>query len=281
MSKINKIIFLIITVLVLSLSIPQVHARENIQLCLVIDGSGSISPGDWSVIVNGIADALENNLPLDGSIELSVVQFASSAQVEVTPTIITVANYQTVANTIRNIGQLGSSTATAEGLALGWSTITGSPNFVTFDKQMINLATDGSPNVRNNAAVSDMDGNTIIDSYDDIIVTVDNAEQAGLDELDMEGINITQSLINWFRDHCVRPQPGTIAPPFDPGWIQAVADAPKFADAIAEKFEELNGIIVGGELLPFSKLGLIAPYAILALAITAGALGTVRKTRIL
>ena len=280
MSK-NKTIFLIITVLVLSLSIPQVHARENIQLCLVIDGSGSISPGDWSVIVNGIADAVENNLPLDGSIELSVVQFASSAQVEVTPTIITAANYLAVANTIRNIGQLGSSTATAEGIALGWNTITGSPNFGTFDKQMINLATDGSPNVRNNAATSDMDGNTIIDSYDDIIATVDNAEQAGLDELDMEGINITQNLIDWFRDYCVRPQPGIIAPPFDPGWIQAVADAEEFADAIAEKFEELNGVIVGGELVPFSKLSLIAPYAIIALVLTVGALGTVKKTRIL
>ncbi len=94
----------------------------------------------------------------------------------------------------------------------------------------------------------------------------------------MEGINITDPLIIWFRDYCVRPQPGTIAPPFDPGWIQAVATAEEFAEAIAEKFELLNGEPVGGELVPISKLRLVAPYAVLALTLTAGVIGGIKKT---
>ena len=228
---------------------------------------------------NGIADAVENNLPLDGSVELSVVQFASIAQVEVPPTILTAANSQAVANTIRAITQLGTSTATAHGIDLGWTTITGSPNFNTFDKQIINLATDGNPNVRNNMATSDLDGDLDVDEYDDIIATVDNAEQAGLDELDVEGINISALLINWFRDHCVRPQPGTVAPPFNPGWIQAVTTAEEFAEAIAEKFELLNGKPVGGELIPISKISLVAPYAAMALTLTAGVIGSIKKHR--
>ena len=278
MKKINRIILITLIATVLTTSIPPAQAQEYIQLCLVIDGSGSIIPGDWLVIVNGIADAVENNLPHDGTVELSVVQFATIAQLEVAPIIITAANYQTVANTIRAIAQLGTSTATAHGIALGWNTMAASPNFATFDKQIINLATDGNPNIRNNAATTDLDGDLDVDAYDDIIATVNNAELAGLDELDVEGINILDPLIIWFRDYCVRPQPGTIAPPFDPGWIQAVATAEEFAEAIKEKFEMLNGEPVGGELVPVSKLRLVAPYAALALTLTAGVIGSIKKT---
>lgn len=281
MKKTSRIVLIILLATVFTIPIPSAQAQEYIQLCIVIDGSGSISPGDWSVIVNGIADAVENNLPHDSTVELSVVQFASSAQLEVAPIIITAANYQTVANTIKAITQLGTSTATAHGIALGWSTIAASPNFNTFDKQIINLATDGYPNIRNNEASSDLDGDLDVDEYDDIIATVNNAELAGLDELDVEGINISDPLIIWFRDYCVRPQPGTIAPPFDPGWIQAVATAEEFAEAIAEKFELLNDKPVGGELVPVSKVSLVAPYAVLALTLTAGVIGSIKKNQIL
>ena len=278
MKKINRILLIILIATVFTMPIPSAEPQEYIQLCLVIDGSGSISAGDWLVIVNGIADAVENNLPHDGTVELSVVQFASLAQLEVAPVIITAANYQTVANTIRAITQLGTNTATAHGIALGWSTIAASPNFNTFDKQIINLATDGNPNIRNNEATIDLDGDLDVDAYDDIIATVNSAVLAGLDELDVEGINISDPLIIWFRDYCVRPQPGTIAPPFDPGWIQAVATAEEFAEAIAEKFELLNGEPVGGELVPVSKVRLVAPYAVLALTLTAGLIGSIKKT---
>ena len=278
MKKSNRIVLIILLATVFTIPIPSAQAQEYVQLCLVIDGSGSISPGDWLVIVNGIADAVENNLPHDGTVELSVVQFASIAQLEVAPVIITAANYQTVANTIRAITQLGTNTATAHGIALGWSTIAASPNFNTFDKQIINLATDGYPNIRNNEATIDLDGDLDVDAYDDIIATVNSAVLAGLDELDVEGINISDPLIIWFRDYCVRPQPGTIAPPFDPGWIQAVATAEEFAEAIAEKFELLNGEPVGGELVPVSKVRLVAPYAVLALTLTAGLIGSIKKT---
>jgi hypothetical protein len=62
---------------------------------------------------------------------------------------------------------------------------------------------------------------------------------------------------------------------------QAVDTVEEFEEAIAEKFEMLNGKPVGGELVHVSKLGLVAPYAILALTLAAGVLGSVKKNRVL
>jgi hypothetical protein len=221
--------------------------NAKIQLCMVIDGSGSISSSEWATIKNGTANALRNNVPHDGSVELSIVQFGYSsgngyAKVEIQPTIVTSANYEATASAVTAITQGAGSTPMAHGLYLGWKTIESSVNFPTSTRQVINLATDGDPNVRNNNATSDLDGSGgSTTARDDVIAVVDYAVSQGLDELDAEGIGISNSSRDWIKNWTVRPQPGNLAPPFNPGWIRVVANSTVFAGTVGEKF---NAVLV-------------------------------------
>ena len=266
---------MIITAITLNISKPgTANSTVKIQLCMVLDGSGSISSDDWQIIVKGVADAIRNNLPHDGSVELTIVQFGYDApihaQVEVPPTVITEANYETIATQVEGITQGEDNTPMAHGLYLGWKTIKESPNFQVAERQVINLATDGVPNVRNYNATDDLDGDGDVDEYDDVIAVVDKAVAEGLDELDMEGINIGSDDVNWFRDYVLYPQPGHVAPPFIPGWIMVVADAQEFADTVGEKFEVvIEGPPekpVGGAVFPINVFAVAAPWMLAALA---------------
>ncbi|MCW3985529.1 MAG: VWA domain-containing protein [Candidatus Bathyarchaeota archaeon] len=205
---------------------------ELVQLGLTLDSSGSISSGDFAIMLNGTAKAVRNNLPHDGTVELTVVQFGSAASLEVTPTVITQANFESVATTIESITKGGGSTAMAAGLNLTWFEMKNSPNAAIATKQIINLATDGDPNVL--LPINFTTGN----AYDDVTLIRNNAasEAPYLDELDAEAIGLGPD-VTWMRDGVVWPQPGTIAPPHDAGWVEHVADADAFAEAIVHKFE--------------------------------------------
>jgi Mg-chelatase subunit ChlD len=212
------------------------------QLCMVIDGSGSISGTEWTTTKNGVADAIRNQVPHDGSVELSIVQFGYStangyAKVEISPTIVTSANYETIASNVTAIVHGAGSTPMAHGLYLGWITLKSSINFASSTRQIINLATDGDPNIRNSNATSDLDGSTgSPNAKDDVIAVANYAMSQGLDELDAEGIGITNSSRDWLRSYVVRPQPGNLAPPFTAGWIRVVANSSVFAQTVGEKF---------------------------------------------
>ena len=74
---------------------PDVEA----QLCIIMDGSGSIEPEDWAIIIEGLADAIGNPdcTPQDGSLELAIVVFGWfpddwHAEVALAPIVITSAN---------------------------------------------------------------------------------------------------------------------------------------------------------------------------------------------
>lgn len=221
----------------------------KIQLCMVIDGSASIDNTEWTIIKEAVAKAINDTLPHDGSVEFTIVQFGSSlsryARTEIPPTVIESTNFITVAQQVVAIQKGGGSTPTAHGLYLGWQELRGSPNFAASVKKVINLATDETPNLRNNNATVDMDnsGGTI-DARDDVIVVVNDAVSQGLDELDVEGIGILPSERDWFKDWVVRPQPGVLAPPFSKsGWIRVVADVPEFANTLGQKMQ----VIITGD----------------------------------
>jgi len=269
-------IFLTLMIVAASLSLYKpivASSMVKIQLCMVLDGSGSINSTEWSIIVEGVADAIRNNLPHDGSVELTIVQFGTpeNATVEVGPVVVTEANYRDIANTVGNLTQIGGSTPMAHGLYLGWKTINGSANFGIAEKQVINLATDGAPNVRNYNATNSLDNDTDVDAYDDVIAVVDMAVAQGLDELDMEGIGISDTARDWFVAYVLYPQPGHVAPPFIPGWIMVVADAQEFADTVGEKFEVVvegppPEKPVGGAVFPINLFAFAAPWMLAALA---------------
>jgi Zn-dependent protease len=218
-------------------------ASVKTQLCMVIDGSGSISSSNWTIIKQGIAKAINDTMPRDGSVELIIVQFGYSssegyAKTEIPPTVINSTNYSAVANQILEMTQSRGGTPMADGINHGWEKISGSPNFATATKQVINMATDGVPSRGNFQATSDLDGDEDIDALDDVIAAVNEAVNQGLDELDIEGINIDDEPRDWFKDWVVRPQPGILAPPFSKsGWVRVVADANEFANTMGQKLQ--------------------------------------------
>ncbi len=222
---------------------PQFKTGVKTQLCMVLDGSGSIRSTEWDTILQGISKAINTTTPRDGSVELTIVQFGYDSRdgytkTEIPPTVIDSANHGMIVNRVLTITQGGSGTPMAHGLYLGWKEISDSPNFEPATKQIINLATDGEPSRRNNYATSDLDGDGHIDHWDDVIAVVNNAVDQGLEELDIEGIGITNSSRDWFKKWTVHPQPGILAPPFSkPGWIRVVANATEFANSIDQKLQ--------------------------------------------
>ncbi len=73
----------------LALAVPTT-ASAAIDIGLVVDGSGSIDDSDWKLQREGFSTALRDsaNVPLDGSVAITVVQFSSGTQVEVPRTVI-------------------------------------------------------------------------------------------------------------------------------------------------------------------------------------------------
>lgn len=253
------IVFALVSSLCLSLTTTALAQPPPnfIQLGLALDGSGSISPSDWTTLKNGVANAVQNVLPQDGSVELTIVQFSTTVQVELAPTIVDAGSVASIVATINAMIQLADLTCIAGGINVTWETMAASANFDPAYMQVINLATDGLPNVE-----------WFTDPYADCTLIRDIAVLEGLDELDAEGIGAGPDVV-WLRDFVVWPQPGTIAPPYTPGWVEAVTTFEEFAEAISNKFERLAP--VGGEILPINTVQLIAPYLlIVAIAVTAG-----------
>jgi Zn-dependent protease len=237
-------------IITLALIPTCVHAASvKTQLCLVIDGSGSISTNEWNLIRQAIAKAINETIPHEGSVELAIVQFGYStgegyAKTELKPTVIDNTNYNSTAANVLAMPKANGNTPTAHGLYLGWSEIKNSPNFDGDTKKVINLATDGVPNVRNDNATADLDGSGgSPNANDDVVATVNLAVSEGLIELDVEAIGITELNSNWLRNNVVYPQPGIEAPPFiKSGWIRIVADPAEFANTIGQKI----GVIIYG-----------------------------------
>lgn len=223
-----------------AIAVPA-SAQVEVQIGMAIDGSGSIGGTEWTTIINGVADAVDDSecVPHDGTVELTVVQFAGNgATLEVGPVVITAANATTVANDIRNIVQGGSTTPMAHGIHLLADTMNASANFDAGIKQVINIATDGVPNVVDSGMGGTNGTTSAVLARDYAITTLEMTPE---DEIDAEGIGINEDNRNWLKDNIVSPQPGSIATLGDPdsyipGWVCVVADAQEFAESMCEKF---------------------------------------------
>lgn len=233
-----------ITLLLHPLFTPNttVYAQSNasVELAFLVDGSGSISRADFTTMINGIATALENEqcVPHDGTLELTVIQFASSARIEVDKARInSIDDARAVAGIIRNMSQLNSLTNYAAAFDLAINTV----NF-SATRQVINITTDGGPNTPDSTAH---------------VAAVQRAIAAGFDEIDAEGVGLTavqtaivhasdasgSNPIGVLRDEVVYPQPGILVtqsdawPPGRAGWVRLVDNIQQFADTVCEKFQ--------------------------------------------
>src|SRR5215218_9395080 len=82
--------FLIAALLAVTTLLAPATASAAIDIGLVVDGSGSIDSSDWQLQREGFSTALRDraNVPLDGSVAITVVQFSSGTVVEVPRTLI-------------------------------------------------------------------------------------------------------------------------------------------------------------------------------------------------
>jgi len=232
---------------------------KNTQLAMVLDGSGSISGPDWNIMKTGLADAIKNFCPHDGYVELTVVQFAGGyASLEVAPVIITASNYNSVATQIQGIHKRNGYTPLACGLKLVADQMKASPNYDSSHRQVINIVTDGQPNVSwDHDYIGHYVGNVLgkvwAAQYRNYSISLLGMTSDGVsfnrDEIDVEAVG-TDVDLNGLQNRIAFPQPGYEGwPPTKPGYVRHVANYTEFAQTIGQQFQLLfNSITSNAEI---------------------------------
>lgn len=135
----------------IALSIAPAAQAVPIELALVLDASGSINATEWNLQRNAYSNALGSVVPIDGSVAISVVRFATTASVVRPLTVISSAADRTaLSNFFDTLAQTGNgnNTCISCGIRLGEGTLTG-----TADRSLIDVSTDGVFNVGANPAL--------------------------------------------------------------------------------------------------------------------------------
>ena len=213
------------------------QAAETLELCTAIDGSGSIGSSDFRLQVEGLARAIEKSsvVPQNGSVILSIVQFASNTRIEVSPTVIdSQATASAVATQVRAIGQLNGGTDISAAI----DACTQQFKFTT-GKQVIDVSTDGQ-----SSGSSEASNRAIVAGVDVI-----NALGVG------SGINVgeLQSL--------VRPQPASEFP--EKGFVYVTPSFNEYAKAIKAKMAAETGQLLAIECTQLPQVeckGLVELY---------------------
>ncbi|WP_372997811.1 DUF1194 domain-containing protein [Marinobacter sp.] len=122
------------------------------ELALVVDASGSIDSDEWSLQMNGYANAINNVVPTDGSVGISVIRFATTATVVRGMTTISDATARTdLANFFVGLSKTddGFQTCISCGIFKAEGTFSGSAQ-----RSIIDVSTDGFSNEGVNPAGS-------------------------------------------------------------------------------------------------------------------------------
>lgn len=187
---------------------------EAVELCAALDGSGSLSPAQFSLQLEGLATAIEDPtiLPRDGSVTLSVVVFEWGATVEVPATPVAGdAGAAALAAAVRAIPwRFGHRTDMVAAIraCLGQFRDPG-------ETWVIDISTDG----RHSQTLGT-----------DPLAARDEAVAAGLDVVNALGVGEADRA---FLESLVWPQPAS-APPAD-GFVVMIPDFQAFAAAMREK----------------------------------------------
>jgi len=233
------------------------EVNTGLRVRLTVTATGWVRL-DWVPVT--VCYQSEGCVPLDGSVELTVIQFSDDAELEVGPVVLTGANAADVAADIRNILQMDDYTCISCGICLAADTLAGSPCFDASIKQAINIVTDGVPNLCSecNEEYEGDDcfpggGSCSSSGCPEAYASAEAARNYALsllgmdtdpqDEFDAEFIGSQGAESDWLKDEIVWPEQldgnGYYAPPFDkgPGWVRVVTTFTEFAETICEKFE--------------------------------------------
>lgn len=159
-------IFIAAILVISAFALTGVSAAEKVDLFMLLDGSNSISPANYSIQLNGYADAISNSsvTPQNGDISVCVIMFGYFppnrikgprsppyyANVEVPLTTITNQTVaDSIADTILAMPQPGDHTPMPRAFTLANETLTdyvSRGNTSPDVRQIIDISTDGRPN---------------------------------------------------------------------------------------------------------------------------------------
>jgi uncharacterized protein YegL len=220
----------LLAALPLAMAAMTLQAAPVSQLGFLLDESGSVGASNYVLLKNGLAAAMDA-LPTDGSVEITVVSYASGTQVLVAPTVLTAATLAGIKSAIIGDTYNAGSTATDLGIRAITAAMLGSANFSDPGTvSLINIATDGVPNNQGTA-----------------VAAATFAFASGIDAISLEaigsGVSSATSLANMAA--MAGPGPVTILPvnstaipyPAGPGgsFVVPVSNFTAFADVIAAK----------------------------------------------
>lgn len=118
----------------------QAIGDPTVSISFVLDESGSISSSEFQLETDGFLNALDR-LPADGSLEISIVDFATNASVVLAPTELTASSYPTIEAALSDNPKSGGSTYIGEAINTAVSQLSAS----VAESKVICLATDGAP----------------------------------------------------------------------------------------------------------------------------------------
>lgn len=198
------------------------------QLGFALDASGSVSTSNYNLLRTGLSDALAA-LPVDGTVEITIVTYGSNVATVTAPTILTAASLPVIQAAIASHTKAGGGTNTAGAITSLTTLMTGSAVFVAPDtRSIINLATDGFPNSQSAAEAA-----------------AAAAFAAGIDALTIEaigsGVSSGSALANLAR--IAFPNPVTILGinetnipnPLNGSWVVPVSDFNALAPILRSK----------------------------------------------
>ena len=243
----------------LNIKVGGIQIRENSHLIMILDGSGSISYGDWELMTEGLSKAVadEDIFPHDASVELSVIQFGvdnNKCRVELPSTVITKSNYLDIAGKIYDMkyAQGKGWTPTAAALYFSANTLKNSGNYSIDNRRILCMVTDGEPTCWSNIEeVFGRDCGTGSSAMEKARTSAENAKDYIIsdqklefneekDELNVMAVGSGPD-IDWLNSSIVWPQPGYIAPPFHngSGWVSKVDTWNEFASRLNEMFRNI------------------------------------------
>ncbi|MFT5487256.1 MAG: hypothetical protein ACI9MU_002173, partial [Alphaproteobacteria bacterium] len=215
-----------------------------VQLGFILDRSGSIGSSPWSTITTGLSNAINTLVPIDGSYEISVVSFATSASINVNKVLIDSAIARAnVAAAIASIGYTGGNTNMTAAFNSMAAALGGSTNMIDFS--YVNLATDG---IANNAGTAATARNNLV--------------TAGADNISIEAIGGGVDAM-FLQNSICYPGPCTVAPTFafpGNGFYIPVANATEYSGAIGNK------IAIVTQQVPEPGMALIVALGVVGIA---------------
>jgi cysteine-rich repeat protein len=212
----RSVLILLMGLFIVAFGVSNVYAQcaHPIELCVAIDGSISIVPPDFDLQKEGLAQAVEDSsiVPQDGSVTISVVQFATGAVVEVAATVI---DSQTTADNVADQVRAISQSAGGTNFAAAIDACMGEFNDPSI-KWTIDISTDGGWTTGPNP-----------------LFARDAAVAVGLDTLNALGVG--PDVASSFLSQLVWLQPAS--PPFGDGFVILVNNFTDYAKAIREKIQ--------------------------------------------